>query len=90
MLVIDKCMDSTALTQLEHPHKVGEQMAYFQSVFAAWMWMGKLQRFLLKENKSFKIKLLTIYDNCLAELIYFYGFNHYFYVKPIPNLYVQP
>lgn len=89
MLGIDKFMDSTTLTHLEHPYKVEEQMAYLQSEFAAWMWMGKSQRILLKESKGFKIKLLTLYDHSLAEFIYFYGFNHYFCVKQLPNLYFQ-
>lgn len=35
MLGIDKFMDPTTLTRLEHPYKVGEQMAYLQSEFAA-------------------------------------------------------
>lgn len=90
MLGIDKFMDSTTLTHLEHPYKVGEQMAYLQSEFAARMWMNKSQRILLKENRSFKIKLLTLYDHSLAEFIYFYGFNHYFYVKQLPNLCFRP
>lgn len=90
MLGIDKFMDPTTLTHLEHPYKVGEQMAYLQSEFAAQIWMGKSQRILLKENRSFKIKLLTLYDHSLAELIYFYSFNHYFHVKQLPNLYFQP
>lgn len=72
MLAVDKFMDSATLTHLKHPYKVGEQMAYLQSQFAARMWMGKSQRILLKENRSFKIKLLTFYDHSLAELIYFY------------------
>lgn len=46
MLAIGKFMDSSALTPLEHPHKVGEQKAYLQSQFAARMWMGKSQRIL--------------------------------------------
>jgi hypothetical protein len=78
------------LTYLEHPYKVGEQMAYLQSEFTAWIWMNKSQRIFLKGNRSFKIKLFTLYDHSLAEFIYFYGFNHYFYVKQLPNLYFQP
>lgn len=33
----DKFMDETTLTHLEAPYKVGEQMAYLQSEFAARM-----------------------------------------------------
>ena len=43
MLGIAKFMDSTTVTHLEHPYKVGGQVAYLQSKFAAWMWMSKSQ-----------------------------------------------
>lgn len=82
-------MDSNTLTHLEHPYKVARQMTYLQSEFAAWMWMRKSQRILLKGNNSFKIKLLTLYDHSLEEFIYFSGFNHYVYALQLPNLYFQ-
>lgn len=37
MLGIDKFMGPTTLIHLEQAHKVGEQMTYLQSEFAAWM-----------------------------------------------------